>query len=231
MSEYKYNRIFTIVMDSLGIGAMEDSARFGDVGVDTLGHISERMEAAGEPFDIPNLQKLGLANLKPLKQVPPMENPISYYMSMKEMSNGKDTMTGHWEMMGINTQKPFITFTDTGFPRELIEELEKRCGRRVIGNKAASGTEILDELAEEEIATGAMIVYTSADSVLQICGNEETMGLDNLYHYCEIARELTMRDEWRVGRVIARPYVGKKKGEFVRTSNRHDYALKPDQPC
>ena len=230
MSEYKYNRIFTIVMDSLGIGAMEDSARFGDVGVDTLGHISERMEAAGEPFDIPNLQKLGLANLKPLKQVPPMENPISYYMSMKEMSNGKDTMTGHWEMMGINTQKPFITFTDTGFPRELIEELEKRCGRRVIGNKAASGTEILDELAEEEIATGAMIVYTSADSVLQICGNEETMGLDNLYHYCEIARELTMRDEWRVGRVIARPYVGKKKGEFVRTSNRHDYALKPTGP-
>ena len=230
MSKYKYNRVFTIVMDSLGIGAMGDASRFGDAGADTLGHISERMEAAGEPFDIPNLQKLGLANLKPLKQVPPMENPISYYMSMKEMSNGKDTMTGHWEMMGINTQKPFITFTDTGFPRELIEELEKRCGRRVIGNKAASGTEILDELAEEEIATGAMIVYTSADSVLQICGNEETMGLDNLYHYCEIARELTMRDEWRVGRVIARPYVGKKKGEFVRTSNRHDYALKPTGP-
>ena len=230
MSEYKFNRIFTIVMDSLGIGAMEDSPRFGDVGVDTLGHISEQMNAAGEAFDIPNLQKIGLANLKPLVQVAPLEKPLGYYMAMKEKSSGKDTMTGHWEMMGIHTTKPFITFTDTGFPKELIEELEKRCGRRVIGNKAASGTEILDELAEEEIATGAMIVYTSADSVLQICGNEETMGLDNLYHYCEIARELTMRDDWRVGRVIARPYVGKKKGEFDRTSNRHDYALKPTGP-
>ena len=230
MGKYKYNRIFTIVMDSLGIGAMEDSPKFGDDGVDTLGHIAERMEAAGEVFQIPNLQKLGLANLKAMTQVPPVEKPLGYYMSMKEMSNGKDTMTGHWEMMGIHTTKPFVTFTDTGFPKELIDELERRCGRRVIGNKAASGTEILDELAEEEIATGAMIVYTSADSVLQICGNEETMGLDNLYHYCEIARELTMRDEWRVGRVIARPYVGRKKGEFVRTSNRHDYALKPTGP-
>lgn len=230
MGKQKYKRIFTIVMDSLGIGAMEDSPDFGDVGVDTLGHISERMEAAGEAFTIPNLRKLGLANLKPLVQVPPQEKPLGYYMAMKEKSSGKDTMTGHWEMMGIHTTKPFITFTDTGFPKELIDELERRCGRRIIGNKAASGTEILDELAEEEIATGAMIVYTSADSVLQICGNEETMGLDNLYRYCEIARELTMRDDWRVGRVIARPYVGKKKGEFVRTSNRHDYALKPTGP-
>lgn len=230
MGKQKYKRIFTIVMDSLGIGAMEDSPAFGDVGVDTLGHISERMKALGEAFDIPNLRKLGLANLKPLVQVPPMEKPLGYYMAMKEKSSGKDTMTGHWEMMGIHTTKPFITFTDTGFPKELIDELEKRCGRRIIGNKAASGTEILDELAEEEIATGAMIVYTSADSVLQICGNEETMGLDQLYHYCEIARELTMRDDWRVGRVIARPYTGKKKGEFVRTSNRHDYALKPTGP-
>lgn len=230
MGKQKYKRIFTIVMDSLGIGAMEDSPDFGDVGVDTLGHISERMEAAGEAFTIPNLRKLGLANLKPLVQVSPQEKPLGYYMAMKEKSSGKDTMTGHWEMMGIHTTKPFITFTDTGFPKELIDELERRCGRRIIGNKAASGTEILDELAEEEIATGAMIVYTSADSVLQICGNEETMGLDNLYRYCEIARELTMRDDWRVGRVIARPYVGKKKGEFVRTSNRHDYALKPTGP-
>ena len=146
---------------------------------------------------------------------------------MNERSNGKDTMTGHWEMMGINTTKPFITFTETGFPKELIAELEKRTGRKIIGNKAASGTVILDELGEEEIKTGALIVYTSADSVMQICGNEETMGLDNLYRYCEIARELTLRDEWRVGRVIARPYTGMKKGEFVRTSNRHDYALKP----
>jgi phosphopentomutase len=223
MSEKKYRRIFTIVIDSMGIGAMEDSPDFGDVGVDTLGHIAERMET----FHIPNLQKLGLANLKPMEHVAPVERPLGYYLAMRERSNGKDTMTGHWEMMGIHTKKPFITFTDTGFPPELIRELEQRCGRRIIGNKAASGTEILEELAEEEINTGAMIVYTSADSVLQICGNEETMGLENLYHYCEIARELTMRDEWRVGRVIARPYVGKKKGEFVRTSNRHDYALKP----
>lgn len=130
-------------------------------------------------------------------------------------------------MMGLHITKPFKTFTETGFPKELIDELEKRTGHKVIGNKSSSGTEILDELAEEEIATGHMIVYTSADSVLQICGNEETFGLDELYRCCEIARDITMRDEWKVGRVIARPYLGKKKGEFKRTSNRHDYALKP----
>ncbi len=219
----KYNRIFTIVLDSMGIGAMADSEKFGDVGVDTLGHISQTVDK----FEIPNLQKLGIANLKELKQVKPVENPKGYYMALNEASNGKDTMTGHWEMMGILTTKPFITFTDTGFPDELIKLLEEKTGRKIIGNKAASGTAILDELAEQEINDGRLIVYTSADSVLQICGNEETMGLDNLYKYCEIARELTMRDEWRVGRVIARPYVGKKKGEFKRTSNRHDYALKP----
>ena len=136
-------------------------------------------------------------------------------------------MTGHWEIMGVETKKPFKTFTEHGFPKELIEELEKRTGHKVIGNKSASGTEIIEELGEEEIATGHMIVYTSADSVLQICGNEETFDLQELYRCCEIARELTMKEEWRVGRVIARPYVGKKRGEFERTSNRHDYALKP----
>ena len=219
----KYKRIFTIVVDSLGIGAMEDSYKFGDIGVDTLGHISESVEN----FNIPNLQKLGLANLHPMKNVNSIEKPLGYYMEMEETSVGKDTMTGHWEMMGLNIDKPFQTFTDTGFPKELIEELEKRTGHKVIGNKSASGTEILDELAEEEIRTGNMIVYTSADSVLQICGNEETFGLEELYRCCEIARELTLKDEWKVGRIIARPYVGKKKGEFKRTSNRHDYALKP----
>ena len=219
----KYKRIFTIVVDSLGIGAMEDSYKFGDIAVDTLGHISESVEN----FNIPNLQKLGLANLHPMKNVNSIEKPLGYYMEMEETSVGKDTMTGHWEMMGLNIDKPFQTFTDTGFPKELIEELEKRTGHKVIGNKSASGTEILDELAEEEIRTGNMIVYTSADSVLQICGNEETFGLDELYRCCEIARELTLKDEWKVGRIIARPYVGKKKGEFKRTSNRHDYALKP----
>ena len=210
-------------MDSLGIGAMPDAASYGDDGTDTLGHISDRMET----LTMPNLQKIGMANLHPLKQVAPAEHPMGYYMTLKEASTGKDTMTGHWEMMGLHITKPFQTFTEHGFPKELIEELEKRTGHKVIGNKSASGTEILDELAEEEIATGHMIVYTSADSVLQICGNEETFGLQELYRCCEIARELTMRDEWKVGRVIARPYVGKKKGEFVRTSNRHDYALKP----
>ncbi|WP_412710607.1 phosphopentomutase [Clostridium sp. AF37-7] len=218
--------MFVIVLDSLGIGPMADSARFDDAGADTLGHISETVEH----LDIPNLQRLGLANLKALKQVKPAEHPEGYFMAMNEASNGKDTMTGHWEMMGIRTDKPFITFTEHGFPKELIDELEKRCGRKIIGNKAASGTEILEELGEQEVNEGKLIVYTSADSVLQICGNEETMGLETLYHYCEIARELTMRDEWRVGRVIARPYVGKKRGEFKRTSNRHDYALKPTGP-
>ena len=222
----RFNRVFVIVLDSLGIGAMADAAKFDDAGADTLGHISDTVEH----LNIPNLQRMGLANLKELKQVPPVDQPTAYYMAMNEASNGKDTMTGHWEMMGIRTDKPFITFTDTGFPKELIDELEKRCGREIIGNKAASGTVILDELGEQEVNEGKLIVYTSADSVLQICGNEETMGLKTLYHYCEIARELTMRDEWRVGRVIARPYVGKKRGEFKRTSNRHDYALKPTGP-
>ncbi|MBQ5677199.1 MAG: phosphopentomutase, partial [Lachnospiraceae bacterium] len=221
--DYRFKRIFLIVLDSMGIGSMADSEKFGDVGVDTLGHISDTVEE----FNIPNLQKLGLANLKSLKQVSPVNNPLGYYTALNEASNGKDTMTGHWEMMGIQTTKPFITFTENGFPKELIEELEKGCNRKIIGNKSASGTQILDELGEEEIKENKLIVYTSADSVLQICGNEETMGLSNLYNYCKIARELTMKDEWRVGRVIARPYVGSKKGEFKRTSNRRDYALKP----
>ena len=171
-----------------------------------------------------------MANLHQLKGIAPAERPLAYYTKLNERSAGKDTMTGHWEMMGLQTTKPFITFTETGFPRELIDELEKRTGHRVIGNKAASGTEILDELGEEEIRTGNMIVYTSADSVLQICGNEETFGLQELYRCCEIARELTMKDEWKVGRVIARPYIGRKRGEFRRTANRHDYAVKPFGP-
>ena len=223
MSVKKYKRIFTIVIDSLGAGAMPDAAEYGDAGTDTLGHISESVAS----FVIPNLQKLGMANLHSLKQVEAVEKPLAHYGKLREASTGKDTMTGHWEMMGLHITKPFKTFTDTGFPPELIAELEKRTGHKVIGNKAASGTAILDELAEEEIATGHMIVYTSADSVLQICGNEETFGLEELYRCCEIAREITMKDEWKVGRIIARPYVGKKKGEFKRTSNRHDYALKP----
>lgn len=223
MNYKKYKRVFTIVIDSLGAGDAADAAAFGDAGTDTLGHIAE---SVGN-LHIPNLQKLGIANMKPLKNIAPVEAPKAYYTRLNEASNGKDTMTGHWEMMGLHIKKPFLTFTEHGFPKELIDELEKRTGHKVIGNKSASGTVILDELGEEEIATGHMIVYTSADSVLQICGNEETFGLEELYRCCEIAREITMKDEWKVGRVIARPYVGKKKGEFKRTSNRHDYALKP----
>ena len=247
----KYKRIFVIVMDSLGVGAMPDSPEYGDIGVNTLGHISEAVPS----LQMPNLVKLGMANITPLRNAAPlgkgmweekgiasaegseaktagMEGAgntalIGRYTALNEKSCSKDTMTGHWEMMGLHITQPFKTFTEHGFPPELIAELEARTGHKIIGNKSASGTEILEELAEEEIATGHMIVYTSADSVLQICGNEETFGLEELYRCCKIARELTMRDEWKVGRVIARPYTGKKRGEFVRTSNRHDYAVKP----
>ena len=223
----KFNRVFTIVMDSLGVGALPDAADYGDPGTDTLGHIAQYRKDNGMDFVIPNLQKLGMANLHPVAQVAPAEKPMGYYAYLHEASTGKDTMTGHWEMMGLHITVPFKTFTETGFPKELLDELSARTGRVIIGNKSSSGTEILDELAEEEIATGHMIVYTSADSVLQICGNEETFGLDELYRCCEIAREITLKPEWMVGRIIARPYVGKKKGEFKRTPNRHDYALKP----
>lgn len=221
----RYRRIFTIVIDSFGIGAMDNAAEYGDSGCDTFGHIADKVPQ----IKVPNLIRMGLTELHPapvLTGSQPTER-IGKYARLNEASNGKDTMTGHWEMMGLEIKTPFQTFTDTGFPKELIDALEKETGHRVIGNKAASGTAILDELAEEEIKTGAMIVYTSSDSVLQICGNEETFGLDELYRCCKIARELTMKPEWKVGRVIARPYVGKKKGEFKRTSNRHDYALKP----
>ena len=216
----RYKRIFTIVLDSLGIGAMKDSPDYGDVGVDTLGHIAEKTEN----LQIPNLQRLGIANLKKLHGIEPVEEPLGCYMRLEERSCGKDTMTGHWEMMGLRVTKPFKTFTETGFPKELIDELEKRTGKSIIGNKSASGTEILEELGEEEIQKGKLIVYTSADSVLQICGNEETMGVETLYHYCEIARELTMRDEWKVGRIIARPYTGDSKlYRAIHRSKHHIY--------
>lgn len=221
-----YKRIFVIVLDSLGIGAMPDAARFADEGADTFGHILEKTKT----LNIPNLRRLGFLNLKCGGDMKGVESPEGRFMRMREASNGKDTMTGHWEMMGIKTEKPFRTFTEHGFPAELIKELEKQCGKKVIGNKSASGTEIIEELGEEEIRTGSMIVYTSADSVMQICGNEETFDLEELYRCCETARRITMKDEWRVGRVIARPYIGMKKGEFKRTSNRRDYALKPPTP-
>ncbi|MFI3213975.1 MAG: phosphopentomutase [Eubacteriales bacterium] len=225
----KYKRIFTIVIDSLGIGSANDSADYGDINVDTLGHIAEFM--ADQGFHIPNLQKLGLANLHHLKGVDPVANPLANYAILCPYGKGKDTLSGHWEMMGLHVKEPFKTFTEAGFPQELIDLLSERTGKKIIGNKSASGTEILEELALREIEKDELIVYTSSDSVLQICGNEDKMGLDNLYNYCKIAREITMKDEWKVGRVIARPYVGTKPGEFKRTANRHDYAIKPEKNC
>lgn len=219
----KYKRMFVIVMDSLGVGQMTDAEKYTDTGADTFGHIGEAVGG----LKCPVMQKLGVGNLHSIKGIEPVDYPESYYTKMMELSVGKDTMTGHWEIMGLNIQTPFQTFTDTGFPQELMDELEKRTGHPWIGNKSASGTAILDELGEEHMKTGAMIVYTSADSVLQIACHEETFGLDELYKCCEIARDITMKDEWKVGRIIARPFVGDKAGSFKRTSNRHDYALKP----
>ena len=220
----KFKRIFVIVMDSAGIGAMKDATKFGDsLSCNTFVHVSEKCNG----LNIPHLESLGIADLGNVKGTTKVNHPHSYSLILNEASNGKDTMTGHWEMMGLHITKPFKTFTDTGFPKELLDQLEAKTGHKIVGNKSASGTEILDELGEHQMKTGDMIVYTSADSVLQICGHEETFGLDELYRCCEIAREMTLKDEWKVGRVIARPYVGHKKGEFKRTSNRHDYALKP----
>lgn len=220
----KYKRIFTIVIDSFGVGAMYNAKEYGDEGTNTFAHIDENMD----PFIIPNLMKLGLGQIQKPVHAIINENPIGYYGKMNELSVGKDTMTGHWEMMGLHITEPFITFTENGFPEELIHELEKQTGHIVIGNKAASGTEILNELAAQEIQSNAkkMIMYTSADSVLQICGNEEIMGLDELYRCCQIARDITMKPEWKVGRVIARPYI-ERDGQYIRTSHRHDYALSP----
>jgi phosphopentomutase len=218
-----YKRIITIVLDSLGVGAAEDAYEYGDVGSDTFGHIVE----ANNGLNIPHLQSLGAANLHSLKNILPVSQPKGYFTKLSELSVGKDTMTGHWELMGLLIDTPFQTFTDTGFPDDLIQSLKDKTGYDIIGNKSSSGTEILDELGEEHMRTNAMIVYTSADSVLQIAAHEETFGLNELYRCCEIARELTMEDKWKVGRIIARPFIGPKKGEFKRTSNRHDYALKP----
>jgi phosphopentomutase len=217
----RFERIALVVLDSVGIGELPDAGSFGDTGAHTLGHIAER----NAPFELPNLQKLGLGNIAPLQGIPAAEKPTAYYAKMAEVSVGKDTMTGHWELMGLNVDIPFQTYPD-GFPAELIEQFERETGRKVIGNKPASGTEILDELGEEQMKTGAWIVYTSADSVFQLAAHEEIIPLEELYRACEIARKLTLSPPTVVGRVIARPYVG-EPGAFTRTSNRHDYAVKP----
>ncbi|MFI8712872.1 phosphopentomutase [Brevibacillus brevis] len=220
----QYSRVFLIVMDSVGIGEQSDAPKFNDAGANTLGHIAERV--AG--FSLPNLQKLGLGNIAPLQNVAPVAAPMAHYGKMQEISMGKDTTTGHWEIMGLHVSTPFNTYPD-GFPQELISEFEQRIGRKVLGNKVASGTDILDELGEEHMKTGAVIVYTSADSVFQVAAHEEIVPLEELYHICEVARELTLRDEFAVTRVIARPFVG-QPGNFSRTANRHDYSVKPFAP-
>ncbi|MDI2588436.1 phosphopentomutase [Psychrobacillus sp. NEAU-3TGS] len=217
----KFKRIHVIVMDSVGIGEAPDAAAFGDVGSHTLGHIAEKMNG----LHMPEMQKLGLGNIDTIQGIERVEHPTAYFGKMQEASVGKDTMTGHWEIMGLNIDKPFKVYPN-GFPQELISALEEKIGRKVIGNKPASGTAILDELGEEHMKTGAIIVYTSADPVLQIAAHEEIVPLEELYHICEVARELTLSEEFLVGRVIARPFIG-QPGNFARTSNRHDYALKP----
>jgi phosphopentomutase len=224
-TDQSFKRIFLIVLDSVGIGEMPDAAQFGDQGAHTLGHIAEKMNG----LQLPNLQKLGLGNIEEVQGVEPVQHPLAAYGRMKEASVGKDTMTGHWEIMGLQISTPFRTFTETGFPDELIQTLEERTGRKVIGNKAASGTEIIVELGQQHMETGHLIVYTSADSVLQIAAHEEVVPLEELYKICEIARELTLAEPYMLGRVIARPFEG-EPGSFQRTTNRHDYALKPFSP-
>src|SRR5690606_1116527 len=221
MSSYTYKRIFLIVMDSVGIGEAPDAKKFGDEGSDTLGHIAEKMNG----LHMPNMAKLGLSNIREIRGIPVQEKPLAYYTKMQEASNGKDTMTGHWEIMGLHIETPFKVFPE-GFPKELLDEIEKRTGRGILGNKPASGTEILDELGVEHMKTGKLIIYTSADSVLQIAAHEDIVPIDEQYKICEIARELTLDEKYMVGRVIARPFVG-EPGNFTRTANRHDYALKP----
>ena len=219
----KYKRVFLIVLDSLGIGDAHDAAQFDDVGANTLGHICEKVGW----LDVPFLEGMGLGNIGQFQGIHALKNQLAYTARLEEVSNGKDTMTGHWEMMGLHITKPFKTFTETGFPKKFIDLFEEKTGRKCVGNYAESGTKILDDWGEHQIKTGDWIVYTSADSVFQIAANEEIIPLEELYKACEIAREIAMDDRWKVGRIIARPFVGKKKGEFIRTANRHDLALKP----
>ncbi len=225
----KFKRIFAIVMDSVGIGSEPDADRFyndghTDEGSNTWLHISEKMDG----FHIPTINSLGIHDLCDVVSSSEVSHPNSYIMTMREKSMGKDTLTGHWEMMGIETKEPLVTFTEHGFPQELIDELERRSGVSFIGNYSSSGTVILDELGEQSIREKKMILYTSADSVLQIAANMDVFSLEKLYETCLIAREITMKKEWKVGRVIARPFVGTEKGHFTRTTDRRDYSVKPE---
>jgi len=218
-------RTFVVVVDSLGVGYEPKSKDYGDEGANTLKHI---FSATHGKYKIPNLQKLGLCNLTEVEGNNPVDKPDAYVLKLLEDSVGKDTMTGHWEIMGVLTTRPAVTFTDTGFPEDMIQELEKRTGYKYIGNKSASGTEIIKELGERQLKTKELIVYTSADSVLQIAAHEQLYGIDEIYRVCDIARKMcSEKPEWNVGRIIARPYVGTNKDNFERTPNRHDYALSP----
>ena len=219
----KFKRTFLIVMDSVGIGAEPDAEKFGDAGTNTWVHTAEKCGG----LNIPNLNALGIADLADIKGTHKVSHPNSYIQTLREQSNGKDTLTGHWEMMGIYTPNPLITFTDTGFPPELIKELEEKTNRKYIGNYSSSGTVILEELGEEAMRDGKIIIYTSADSVLQLAAHVGVIPLDELYHCCEVAREITNKPEWKVGRVIARPFLGTCAKDFYRTSDRRDYALSP----
>ncbi len=218
----EFERIIWIVLDSVGIGELPDAADYGDAGRNTLGHIAE-----SRPLDIPNLVRLGLANIATLRYVPSASSPLGAYGKGATRSPGKDTTTGHWEMAGVWLEQAFPVYK-TGFPKDLIEEFEKLIGRKTIGNKPASGTEIIKELGEEHVRTGKPIVYTSGDSVFQIAAHEDVIPVAELYRMCETARKL-LDGPHRVGRVIARPFTG-TAGNFVRTSRRHDYAVDPPKP-
>ena len=221
-----YKRVFTIVIDSVGCGEAPKSYLYGDKDVNTIGNLARAVGGV----NLPTMEKMGLGNITEIMGVKPCKNPIASWGKMDELSDGKDTMTGHWEIMGLEVKTPFLTFTENGFPKELVEELERQTGYKMIGNKSASGTEILKELGEEHMKTKALILYTSADSVLQLAAHEETFGVEELYRCCKIARDITMKPEWMVGRVIARTFIGDPINGFTRTPNRHDYAISPFGP-
>ena len=226
MASYKkYKRIFVIVADSAGVGEEPDAADYDDVGANTWAHAAESVGG----LNVPYMEALGVGQLDDIMGVKPIsDHPHALCLRLRETSTGKDTMTGHWEMMGVNTRKPFQTFTDTGFPQALIDELEEKTGRKCIGNYSSSGTEILVVLGEEAKRDGSLIVYTSADSVLQIAAHEDVVSVSELYRCCEIAREICMRPEYLVGRVIARPFFGEDAHSFKRDgANRHDYTVSP----
>ena len=220
-----YKRVFVIVMDSVGTGATHDAAKIDDVGSDTLGHVGEYYKGA---LKLPNLGKLGISNLRdtPIEGVPVADPAIGDYGKMEEISAGKDSMDGHWEMMGLPVMKPLSTFPN-GFPQEIVDKLEKFSGRKVIVNKPYSGTEVIHDYGERQMETGELILYTSGDSVMQIAAHEDVIPVEELYKICEYARTLVNGPEYTVGRIIARPYVGPDKDHFTRTANRHDFSLKP----